>query len=225
MNKTSTQAKHMALGQLYTNEITDPRLLNVLAQVPREMFVPPALKGAAYVDEDLEIAPGRYLMEPMVFAKLLSLAEVGPSERVLCIGALTGYCAAVLGKLAGHVVATELDAAMVSQAGDAIRKLGIGDVDCQAVASLRDGYALSAPYDVIIICGAVEFVPEDLGKQLSLNGRLVTVRNVSDRPGVKGALGKGVLVRKLEQKLEFREYFDASCRLVPGFEPLQTFRF
>jgi protein-L-isoaspartate(D-aspartate) O-methyltransferase len=93
------------------------------------------------------------------------------------------------------------------------------------VASLTDGYAPAAPYDVIVIQGAINFISEALAAQLASGGRLVTVRNVATRPGMRGGLGKGLLIRRLEQKLQYREYFDASCALLPGFEQGTSFTF
>src|SRR5690606_26816472 len=102
---------NMALGQLLVNEVLDQRLLRAMLSVPRELFVPDRLKHAVYVDEDLDLGGGRYLISPLTLARLLAMADIRPHSRALCVGALSGYCAAVLSKLAAHVVATENDAA------------------------------------------------------------------------------------------------------------------
>ena len=84
---------------------------------------------------------------------------------------------------------------------------------------------MSAPYDAIVICGAIRFIPEALGSQLAIGGRLTAIRNVASRPGVQGGLGKGLLVRRLDHKLQYREHFDAAASLLPGFERPAGFTF
>jgi protein-L-isoaspartate(D-aspartate) O-methyltransferase len=218
-------AFNMIHGQLITNKILDPRVLQALADVPRELFVPEKLRGAAYADEDLSMGNGRFLMSPLTFARLINLAEITPSCRVLNIGCLNGYTATVLGILAGHVVATELDAGMVDETLYHLNQLGVGDVNVQLVKSLPEGYALSAPYDVILVSGAVDFIPDDLATQLSVSGRLVAVRRAAPRPGVAGGLGKGISVRRIGGHLNYREHFDDATAMLPGFERSQRFTF
>lgn len=217
--------KNMILGQLFTNDIANKHIFSAMAQVPREAFVPEKLHGVAYVDEDLDMGNGRYLMEPLTFAKLLDMAEITPSCRVLNIGCYTGYSAAILAKLSALVVAIETDAGALEEARLHMNALKITNVNLQSVKTLADGYAPSGPYDVIVIQGAINFISEALAAQLAPGGRLVTVRNVASRPGTEGGLGKGLLIRRVEQKLQYREYFDASCALLPGFEQGTTFTF
>lgn len=224
MNPTA-QRQAMILGQIYTNDIIDERILTAMADIPREPFLPERLRGAAYVDEDLEISPGRYAMEPLTLAKLLDLAAILPSSRVLVIGCLQGYSAAIISRLAGEVIAVDIDSSAVDTAREHMKRLNIANVELQTVASLPDGYAAAAPYDIIVINGAVSFLPEALGAQLAMGGRLVTVRNVATRPGMKGGLGKGLLVERLDQRLQYREHFDASTVILPGFEADNGFRF
>lgn len=217
--------KNMILGQLFTNDIANKHILGAMAQVPREAFVPDRLHGAAYVDEDLDMGDGRWLMAPLTFAKLLDMAEITPACRVLNIGCHTGYSAAVLAKLASLVVAVDTDAGALEEARLHMNALRITNVNLHKVASLAEGYTGAAPYDVIVIQGAINFISEKLAAQLAPGGRLVTVRNVALTPGVRGGLGKGLLIRRVEQKLQYREYFDAACALLPGFEQGTNFTF
>lgn len=217
--------KNMILGQLFTNDIQNKHIFTAMAHVPREAFVPDRLHGAAYVDEDLDVGGGRFLMEPLTFAKLLDMAEITPSCRVLNIGCLTGYSAAVLAKLAALVIATDIDASALEEARLHMNALRITNVNLQQVASLPEGYQTGAPYDVIVINGAINFISEKLAAQLAPGGRLVTVRNVATRPGMAGGLGKGLLIRRVDQKLQYREHFDASCAILPGFEQGKSFTF
>jgi len=217
--KPSVQAQHMIFGQIYTNEVTDPRILQAMIDVPREAFVPPSLKGAAYVDEDLPLGEGgRFMLAPLTVARLFHLTEIAERSRVLIIGAYNGYMAAIAAKLAHHVVATDTDSDMLEKARTNLQRFNLNNVDIQTVKSLADGYALSAPYDVIIINGAVEHIPESLGSQLGINGKLSTVRNVASRPGIVGGLGKLVLVTRVSGHLQYREHYDAAAPLLPGFK-------
>jgi len=220
-----TQRKNMILGQLYTNDIQDKRILDAISSVPREDFLPANLKGAAYADEDLDVGNGRALMAPLTFATLLDLAEIKPADRVLVIGALSGYTAAIIAQLARQIVATDIDAALIEQGKNHMKRLGIGNVTFQHAATLGEGYAASAPYDVIFIAGAIEVIPEAVGSQPAQNGRLVAIRNKSKRPDSKTGLGKGLLVRRIDNALQHREHFDASATLLPGFMQKTGFAF
>ena len=217
--------RNMILGQLFTNEIRNKDIFSAMVNVPREAFVPEMLHGAAYVDEDLFMGNGRYLLAPLTFARLLDLAEITPSCRVLNIGCHTGYSAAVLARLSAMVVATDTDSSALEQARLHLNHMRVTNVTLQPVKALPDGYAPAAPYDVILINGAINFISEPLAAQLAPGGRLVCVRNVASRPGVKAGLGKGLLIKRIDQKLQYREYFDAGCALLPGFEQGESFTF
>jgi protein-L-isoaspartate(D-aspartate) O-methyltransferase len=210
----ATQRQHMILGQLYTNDIVDKRILDAMADIAREPFLPEALRGAAYVDDTLQVRPGRYQLTPLTFAMLLDLAKITPACRILNIGALTGYTTAILGN---HVTAIDTDADALAEARAHMKRLGIANAIFQQVASMAEGYAASAPYDVILINGAIADLPDAVAVQLALTGRLVAVRNVATRPGIPGGLGKGMLVERIEHRLQYREHFDAGAMLLPGF--------
>ncbi len=208
---------HMIEGQIKPNNVTDPRLVEALGAIPRELFVPAALSAVAYVDEDLEIAPGRYLMEPMIFARLLNAAQPQPSDVVLDIGAGTGYASAVLSQLAGAVVALESDAGLADRANALLAEVRC-DNAVVAHGPLAAGWASQAPYDVILINGMIEQVPAAIFDQLAEGGRLVTVLFAD------GA-GKAVLYRKDGGVIGRRDIFDAAIGPLPGFEQPQGFVF
>lgn len=224
MHSTS-RASGMILGQLLTNEITDPRILNAMAAVPREYFVPEHLKHCAYVDEDLDIGGGRYLLEPLVIARLLDLAGLTPACRVLCVGGYNGYLPSILARLSGQITAIDTDEKALSEAREHYKRQNIHNVQQHKVKSLVEGYGLSAPYDAIIVNGAVQFVPEALGEQLGLSGKLVAVHQKKNRPGAAFGLGKIILVRRINSKLQYREYSDAATALLLDFTDQNRFEF
>ncbi|SLN77257.1 protein-L-isoaspartate O-methyltransferase family protein [Oceanibacterium hippocampi] len=206
----------MIVSQVQPNKVTDERILDVLGRMPRERFVPKARQSVAYVDEDLEIAPGRILMEPMVFARLLQEAGVTDDDLVLALGVGTGYPAAVLGALAGAVVAIESDAGLAEKATERLSELEVSNATV-VVAPLAEGYAADAPYNVIFINGSVETLPDALFDQLADGGRLVTVEGAH--------AGAAVVYLRHGDQIDRRVLFDASVPVLPEFrrEPAFTF--
>ena len=181
-----------------------------MGAVPREWFVPERLQAVAYVDEDLEIAPGRYLMEPRVFARLLQAANIDADDVVLDVGCGGGYSAAVIARLVGTVVALESDSGLRDRASANLERLPVDNVALVA-GDLTRGYAAEAPYDVIVVNGAVAEVPAALVDQLAEGGRLVAV--VQD-----GAVGKGTLVTRRDGRIDPVVLFDGQVPYLAGFE-------
>jgi len=200
----------MVESQIRTNKVTDPRIVDAFGTVRREAFVGEAQRGIAYIDEDLEIAPGRYLMEPMVLARLLQAAAPQAGDMALDIGCATGYSTAVLARLAETVVGLERERALIDAAN---RTLNALDVDNAVVVegALEAGYQKQAPYNVIVFQGAVAAVPETVKRQLADGGRLVAV--VVDPAGI----GRGTLVQRAGDSFSSRTLFDAATPLLPGF--------
>lgn len=202
--------RNMVENQIRTNKVTDPTLLTVLTEIPRERFVPERLRPIAYVDEDIEIGNGRYLMEPMVLARMLQTAQVGPRDMVLDIGCATGYSTAVLARIANTVVAVESDPELAAMATATLGELGI-DNAAVVEGPLEEGYPKQAPYDVIFLGGTVSRVPPAIAEQLGEDGRLVAV--VSDGAGV----GRATLMLRTAGILSTRPVFDAATPGLPGF--------
>ncbi|MGH6939374.1 protein-L-isoaspartate O-methyltransferase family protein [Hypericibacter sp.] len=213
----SALRRRMVESQLRTNKITDDAVLDAMGEVPRELFVPRALKSVAYLDEDLQIAPGRYLMEPMVLGRLLHLAEVKASDQALVIGCGNGYSAAVLARFANSVVAVESDAALAQRAQELLAELGATNVSLVR-GPLTAGHPAKAPYDVILIDGAVQEIPDPIAAQLSVGGRLVAVLQ-ADGPG------RAILATRAEAGLSQRVVFDCSVPPLPGFAKAPSFVF
>ena len=164
--------------QLRPNEVTDGRLLEAMRSVPRELFVPAALRGLAYMDESIEVfpsidgAPARYLLAPMVLARLVQLAAVEPEDNVLDVGCATGYSTAVLASLARNVTGLEPEPELAKAARRTLRDLGIDNAEI-VKGALNDGHKKRGPYDAIVLNGSVPEPPQTLLDQLKEGGRLV----------------------------------------------------
>jgi len=209
---------NMVESQLRTNKVTNEAVLDAFLAVPRERFVPPALRGTAYIDEDLPLGNGRYLLEPMVLARLVQLAGIGRQDTVLEIGCATGYGTAILARLARNVVGIDSDPQFVTQAAARLRELAIGNASV-VEAALVAGLANRAPYSVILFEGAVADIPEAVSRQLGEGGRLVAVL----RPGE--GVGHATLVVRSNGALAHRAVFDAAAPFLPGFHPAPSFVF
>ena len=209
---------NMVESQLRTNKVTNGAILDAFESTPRELFVPEARRGIAYVDDDIEIGPGRCLMEPMVLARLLQAARPDPSDVALHIACGTGYTTALLARLAATVVALESDADLAAFATDTLAAL---EVDNAVVVKgdLSEGYPAQAPYNVILIDGAVAEVPEAISRQLAEGGRLVAV--VMD----SGSIGRATLVERHGEVISGRVLFDAAVPVLAEFQPAPRFVF
>jgi protein-L-isoaspartate(D-aspartate) O-methyltransferase len=208
----------MVDGQVRPQDVTDLQVLAALQEVPREHFVPAEKADFAYLDLALPLNEGgtRRMLKPMVFGKLLQAAEIGEQDRVLDVGCGSGYSAAVIGRLAGNVVALEEDADLAKQARDALAATGAANVSV-VTGPLTEGWPQAGPYDVIVVEGAVEIVPHPLCRQLRDGGRLVCVLGRSP--------GKATLYRKIGDEVSGWTVFDAAAPLLPGFARAPEFVF
>ncbi len=204
----------MVVSQLRTSAVSDPRVVDTMGEVPREAFVPASQAALAYRDAPLPLRGGRAINPPLITGRLLVAADIRPTDRVLLIGAAMGYAAAVLARLAASVVALEEDAGLVGSARDAIADAKVTLVE----GPLKAGWAEAAPYDVIIIDGAVEVVPDAIADQLAPGGRLTT--GLVDRGVTRLALG-----RRSEGGFGLVDFADLECVELPGFARPKTFQF
>jgi protein-L-isoaspartate(D-aspartate) O-methyltransferase len=213
----------MVDGQVRTADVTHLGILAAMLDIPREAFVPAARAALAYLDRDVPIAdataagPARFLMKPMVLARLIQAADPALTDRVLVIGAGTGYAAAVLSRLAAQVTALEEDESLFQQARSVLSSLGSHNINV-IHGYLIEGAPDSAPYDIILIDGGVETVPDRLCTQLSPRGRLLAVE-------VTGPAGKAKLFQPVNGRFSGRELFDASAPVLPGFSVAPAFVF
>jgi protein-L-isoaspartate(D-aspartate) O-methyltransferase len=184
----------------------------------RELFAPEHLRGVAYIDEDLPLGRGRYLMEPMVAARLLQAMMPGAKETALVVGAGVGYEAAILALLTRSVIALEDDEQLARLGRAALVDHRIGSV-VYVDGPLKAGHRQRAPYDLILFAGAVAEIPPEIAAQLAEAGRMAAVRRAAQ------GLGRATLTTRTGGVLAHRVIFDAATRLLPGFVPKPAFVF
>ena len=215
MSEFATRRVMMVDTQVRPSDVTKFPIIDAMLTVPRETFVPDDKREAAYVGENLALAPGRVVLEARTLAKLLDALDVQPGELVLDVGCGLGYSAAVIARLAETVVAVEEEERL---AADAQRILSEEGVDNAVVVtgSLAEGSAKCAPYDVITLEGGVEVMPETLLAQLKDGGRIGAIF-------MDGAVGTAKVGYKIDGKMTWRAAFNAAAPVMPGFRKPQRF--
>ena len=209
--------RNMVESQLRTNKVTNPAILEAFAAVPREMYVPAALRGVAYVDEDLPLGDGRFLVEPMILARLMQTASPQPPDSALVVGADVGYAAAILGRLVSRVVALECDHGLAQRAAQVLKGQNAANVEV-VEGPLPGGAPKLAPFDVILFNGSADLVPPAIVEQLSEGGRLATVVNAA-------GVGRAKLMTRRSGTVASRIEFDAAIARLPGLEAVPAFVF
>jgi protein-L-isoaspartate(D-aspartate) O-methyltransferase len=221
MSGFSTARQKMVDGQVRPSDVTDTRIIDAMIEVPREAFVPSNQRAMAYLDLDLDVSETasskRFLIKPVVIARMLQAAEITAADNVLVVGCASGYAAAVVAKLAAKVIATESDAALAAKAKDVLAQIGLANVTVQTAAA-ADGDAANGPYDVIVLDGATEIVPDRLYQQLKDGGRLVGVFATTKPP-------RAMIVTRSHGDFGNRALFDAVVPVLPGLERLPAFVF
>ncbi len=221
----SVARKNMVENQVRTNKVDSRHIIAAMSDIPREAFVPASFANRAYTDEAPDLGGGRYLLEPMVLARLLRAAKIDRNDVVLDIGCGAGYDAAILSRLANTVVALDGSPELAKAAAATLANLGI-DTVAVVEGDMAAGYPKQAPYDVIFLGGAVFEIPEDILQQLGDGGRLVAVVRGPGAGGhEKEGYGKGVLVTRSGDSLSRQELFDGGTPFLPGFEPRPSFTF
>jgi len=210
--------RNMVDSQIRTNKVTDPGIIAAFDSLPRESFVDATLVGVAYVDQDLAVAPGRFLMEPRVMARMLEALAIRSDEVVLDVGCGTGYSSALMAQLAATVVALESDTELAGRATTSLTELAV-DNAVVVEGPLDQGYGAQAPYDVIFLGGTVPEIPSVITDQLAEGGRACAV--VSS----PGGGGTAMLCRRAGGATSSHPLFDAATAPLPGFEAKQGFTF
>lgn len=200
--------------------VVSPEILNAYRTVPRERFVLPGQEGIAYCDEDLPLGGGRYLMEPVVHARMVQAVAPRADDVVLDIGTAAGYSAAIFSSLVTTVVATESNAGLLKHAEARWAELALCNI-AGFEAAADKGAPDHAPYSLVFFGGSVAFIPERVLDQVAVGGRLIAV--VCDGGS---SVGKATLVERLdEDQFSSRILFDAATPYLPGLEPRKKFSF
>ena len=221
----ATARRAMVDGQVRTSDVTNLALIAAMLEVPRERFVPDGMAALAYLDRDLRLDGGtgtgapasRWLIKPVVLARLIQAADPGPQDRVLVVGCGTGYSAAVLGRLAGSVLALETDESLAGRAQSTLSALNARNVTV-VTGPFAAGWPTSAPYEIILFDGGVEAVPDAVFSQLAPAGRLVSVV-------VAGPVGKATYFQAVNGEVSGRAVFDAMAPVLPGLKKMPAFVF
>lgn len=210
---------NMVDSQVRTADVTDLRLIEAMRATPREAFLPKSQKALAYLDRDIALdgEDGVYLLKPVVLARLLQAAEIGLTDRVLVTGGAAGYAAAIAGHLAAEVVAVCANDKVAAASRAALSDCGLSNVTVTA-GDAGKGNPARAPYDVIVLDGATEVVPQDLYDQLKPAGRLVGVF-------AQSVPSRATLVTRSAVDFGARTLFDAMAPVLPSLKRLPVFTF
>jgi protein-L-isoaspartate(D-aspartate) O-methyltransferase len=221
MSGFSTARQNMVDCQVRPSDVTDTRIIDAMLEVPREAFVPQNQRAMAYLDLDLDVSEHgsakRFLIKPAVTARMLQAVEVKDTDKILVVGCATGYTAALVAKFAAQVTATEGDSALAAKARAVLAELGLARVTVRPAAA-AEGDPADAPYDVIVLNGATEILPEGLFRQLKDGGRLVGVFATTQPP-------RATIVTHSHHDFGHRALFDAVAPVLPGLERLPAFVF
>ncbi|KAA6206367.1 MAG: protein-L-isoaspartate O-methyltransferase [Candidatus Tokpelaia sp.] len=224
MNMDFVQLRQkMVDSQIRTVNVTRLSVLSAFLNMPRELFVPQKWRGAAYADGSVMVAaakagvPARYMMPPAALARLIQLADIGKDDFVLDIGAMTGYGAALMAELGSAVIALECDEELTAWTENLITAYKCENITV-VKGNLPQGWTAQAPYDVILLEGAVDFVPEPLFAQLREGGRLIAVEG-------RGNAAVAWLYEREDGIVSRRRGFNLALEPLPGFTEKATFTF
>ncbi len=211
----ATRRVTMVDTQVRTQDVTRFPVIEAMLTIPRELFVPVALREAAYIGDNLDLGHGRVLLDPRSFSKMLEILAVGPDDSVLHVGAGLGYGSAVMARLSQFVAAIESEDDLASAAEGTLRDAGIDNVAVFR-AALDAGAPSAGPYDAILIEGGVNVIPEAITAQLKDGGRIAAIF-------MDGPLGEVRLGLKRGGRISWRSVFNATAPVLPGYALQRTF--
>ncbi len=217
MTDYAARRRAMVDGQVRPSDVTEYPIIEAMLTIPREVFVPDTQRDLAYMSEDIDLGGGRVVLAPRVLAKMLEALDIRADHLVLDIGASYGYSAAVTARLAEAVVAVEEDASMAAEAQTLLSEQEADNV-AVVEAPLTEGAPQHGPYDIILLQGGVEQVPDAILDQLKDGGRIIAIF-------MEGALGRARLGIKSGGRVTWRYAFDATAPLLPGFNVAREFEF
>ena len=214
--------QNMVDNQIRTNRVTNNNIISAMTVLPRERFVPESSTEIAYVDTAIQVANDRHIVAPMVLARLIQEANVSSDDLVQVIGCGTGYAAAILSNMSKAVVLVEDQSEVCDKAEALFIELGIDNV-LVFITDLVNGCKKQAPFNIIIICGAVEEVPINLVNQLVEGGRIITM--ILDSEGVSYPTTKATILTKYNGKLVEKEVFEVNTPKIKSFNKDKVFKF
>lgn len=215
MTNYAARRTMMVDTQIRPSDVTKFPIIDAMLSVPREDFVPADKVQAAYVGDNVSLGGNRVVLEPRTLAKMLDALDITPDELVLDIACGLGYSSAVIAKMAAAVVAVEEDEALAEEAQTALSRAGADNV-IQHTGALTAGAAAHGPYDVIVLQGAVERMPEEILAQLKEGGRIAALF-------AEGELGVVRVGYKIDGEMNWRFAFNAGAPVLPGFERHRAF--
>lgn len=201
--------------QIRPSDVTKFPIIEAMLSVPRETFVPADKQEAAYLGDNVDLGQGRVLLDPRTFAKMLDALDIQPDELVLDIGSGTGYSSAVMARLAEAVIGLEEDTGLSGEAQASLSEVGADSVVLHE-GPLAEGAADLGPYDVIVIEGAVEHLPDVITDQLKEGGRIAALF-------VEGRLGTVKIGYRIDGQVNWRYSFNAGAPVLPGFQRHRAF--
>ena len=215
MTDFATRRTMMVDTQVRPSDVTKYPIIAAMLSVPREAFVPAQMREAAYAGEHVTLGGGRVVLDPRTLAKLLDALDIQGTETVLDIGCGLGYSSAIIARMAEAVVAVEEDETLATEAQRALSAQG---VDNAAVnhGKLAAGAPKAGPYDVIVLQGAAEVISDSLVAQLKEGGRIGALF-------MEGNLGVARVGYKIDGRITWRQVFNASAPVLPGFEMRKAF--
>ncbi len=209
----------MLESQIRPNKVIDEKVLSAFSEIPRELFVQKSMRDIAYIDEDLPLSNGRYLMEPMILARLIQSLELSVSDNVMIIGVGTGYSVAIISQIVASVIGIESRANLIQKAENNLTSLDITNA-VLFKERLQDGYSKEAPYNAILIDGGVSFIPDNILNQLANDGRLVSIYRSKAETA-----GEASLWMRAARKFSRTCLFNAQVPTLEEFKLKQEFSF
>ena len=215
MSDYASRRMTMVDTQVRPSDVTKFPIIDAMLHIPREVYIPLESREAAYVGSNIDLGAGRVVLDPRALAKLLDALDIGPDELVLDLGSALGYSAAVLARIAGTVVAVEENKDLADEAQRILSQEGV-DNAVVVEGKLAEGAAKHGLYDVIVVEGGIEVLPEAVAAQLKDGGRIGAIF-------MEGALGTVRIGLKVDGRIDWRDAFHATAPVLPGFEKKKSF--
>ena len=211
--------KKMVENQIRANKVTSLNVINAFLDVPREKFVPDALQEISYIDEDIQLSRNRFMMKPMILARLFQSLNLKGNENILHVGSNSGYGSAILSRMCSSVISLESDKKLFETSIHTFSNMGFDNV-VPLHGSMENGVEKEAPFDIIFIEGSIETEPKSLFGQLNENGKLIAIIRPAN---IK--IGKAKLFFKISNEIGLENLFDAQVSKLSIFKSKTKFSF